>query len=213
MSAVALKPGRLSHAEAATVPIGALTAWQGLLDRTKIQAGERLLVHGAAGAVGCFVVQLAHRRGAHVIVTASPANAEFVKGLGADDVIDYRAERFEEAAPEVDVVFDTVGGETLRRSWSVLKPGGRIVTIAAGEESTTEERVKQAFLLVEARRDQLMAIGRLLESGEIRAVVDAVVPLSQASDAFACKVPRQHRGKVVVTMDKADPSSSVTAAQ
>ncbi len=199
-SAVCLKPSRMSHSEAASVPISALTAWQGLFDRTRIRPGERLLVHGAAGAVGCFVVQLAHRHGAHVVATASRENAGFVTSLGAKQVIDYRSQRFEDAVSDVDVVFDTVGGETLRRSWSVLKPNGRLVTIAAGEESTTDARIKQAFLLVEPNHDQLTAIAQLLETGELRAVVDTVVPLTQAPDAFAGTLPRQHRGKIVVTI-------------
>ena len=118
---VALKPKSLSHELTATVPIGALTAWQGLLDRAKILAGERVLIHGGAGAVGLFAVQLAHLHGAHVIATASAENAELVKQLGADQVIDYKASRFEDEVRNVDVVFDAVGGETLERSWGVLE--------------------------------------------------------------------------------------------
>src|SRR5215475_8948957 len=121
---IALKPKSLSHELTATVPIGALTAWQGLFDRAKMQSGERVLVHGAAGAVGLFIVQLAHLRGAYVIATASAANAEFVKQLGANEVIDYKAHRFEERVQKVAIVFDTVGGETLNRSWCVLKSSG-----------------------------------------------------------------------------------------
>ena len=128
---IARKPSRLSHAEAAAVPIAALTAWQGLFDRAKLQAGERVLVHGGAGAVGIFAIQLARSRGAHVTATASAGNLNFVAQLGAQQVIDYQAGRFEENAREMDVVFDTVGGETLQRSWGVLKPGGRMITIAA----------------------------------------------------------------------------------
>jgi NADPH:quinone reductase-like Zn-dependent oxidoreductase len=200
VSAVTTKPRRLSHAEASTVPISALTAWQGLFDRAKLQPGERVLVQGGAGAVGGFAVQFARLHGAHVIATASAANIEFVKSLGAAQVIDYRAQPFEEAAGLVDIVFDTVGGETLRRSWSILKPQGRIVTIAAGEEGTAEERVKQAFLLVEANGKQLATIADLLDSGKIRTVLDTVVPLSQAPEAFAGTVRRQGRGKVAVSI-------------
>ncbi len=162
---VAPKPSSLSHAEAASVPIGALTAWQGLFERAKLEAGERVLVHGGAGAVGVFAIQLAHWRGAHVVATASSRNVDFVSRLGADQVIDYSAVRFEEKAREMDVVFDTVGGETLRRSWGVLKQGGRMVTIAADGEETTEDRVKQAFFIVEPNQKQLIKIGELLETG------------------------------------------------
>ena len=129
---IAGKPATLTHEAAATVPIGALTAWQGLLERAKIQPGERVLVHGAAGSVGIFAVQLAHLHGAHVIATASAPNLKIVAELGADEVIDYRKSRFEDRTQKVDVVFDGVGGETLDRSWSMLKPGGRLITIAAG---------------------------------------------------------------------------------
>ncbi len=134
---IADKPASLTHEAAATVPIGALTAWQGLLERAKIKPGERVLIHGASGAVGIFAVQLAHLHGAHVIGTASSANLELVAKLGADEVIDYRASRFEDRTQKVDVVFDGVGGETLARSWSMLKPGGRMVTIVDRSRART----------------------------------------------------------------------------
>src|SRR5258708_4250609 len=130
-TALARKPASLDHAHAAVVPISALTAWQGLLEKTKLVRGQRVLIHGAAGGVGNFAVQLARWRGAHVMATASAANLDFVRSLGAEDVIDYRTTRFEDTARNVDVVFDSLGGETLERSWPVLKPGGRLVTIAA----------------------------------------------------------------------------------
>ena len=133
---IAPKPKHLSHAESAAVPIGALTAWQGLVDRAKIREGERVLVHGGAGAVGVFAVQIARLHGAEIIATASRRNADFVAKLGAQTVIDYAATPFEQRAKDVDVVFDCVGGDTLRRSWSVLKPGGRMVTIAAAKRSS-----------------------------------------------------------------------------
>ena len=108
----------------------------------KLQKDERILIHGVAGAVGLFAVQLAKLQGAYVIATSSETNIAFVNRLGADEVIDYRARRFEEAGP-VDVIFDTVGGETLDRSWGDLKPGGRLVTIASEAESSTDERIKK----------------------------------------------------------------------
>jgi NADPH:quinone reductase-like Zn-dependent oxidoreductase len=200
VSAVARKPPRLSHAEAASVPIGALTAWQGLLDRAKIQSGELVLVHGGAGAVGAYAVQLARLHGARVIATASGADASFVRELGAELVIDYRTSRFEQYATEMDVVFDTVGGETLQRSWSVLKPHGRMVTIAAAEEYTTDARTKEAYFIVEPNQKQLAVVADLLQIGQLRPFVDAVVPLSRASEAFAGSVVRKHPGKVVVSV-------------
>lgn len=198
-ASVASKPPRLTHIEAAAVPIGALTAWQGLFERAKLQAGEYVLVHGGAGAVGSFAVQLARSRGAHVTATASAHNLEFVSALGADRVIDYHATRFEDDVSGVDVVFDTVGGETLERSWSVLKPGGRMITIAATSETTSDERAQRAFFIVEPNREQLTRIGALLEAGDLHPVVDAVVPFSDAPAAYAGGAQRRHgRGKLVV---------------
>lgn len=200
VSSVARKPITLSHAEAASVPISALTAWQGLFDRAKIQSGERVLVHGGAGAVGAYAVQLARLHGAHVIATASSSDAAFVKSLGAERIIDYRASRFERCVSGIDVVFDTVGGETLERSWSVLNTHGRMVTIAAVEENSAGARSKEAFFIVEPSGKQLTAIAELLETGELRPFVDTVVPLARAPEAYAGKVPRQHPGKVVVSV-------------
>jgi NADPH:quinone reductase-like Zn-dependent oxidoreductase len=196
---VAPKPERISHAEAASVPIGALTAWQGLFDKAGLRAGERVLVHGGAGAVGVFVIQLARHRGARLITTVSKRNAEFVRGLGADEAIDYHEGRFEDAARDIDVVFDCVGGETLQRSWGVLKPKGRLVTIVAGGDVTQDERIKRAFFIVEPKREQLVEIGKLIDAGELRPVVDAVLPLSEASRAYDENLERTGRGKVVVS--------------
>jgi NADPH:quinone reductase-like Zn-dependent oxidoreductase len=198
---IALKPKTLTHEFAATVPIGALTAWQGLFDRAKMQAGERLLIHGAAGGVGLFAIQLAHLHGVYVIATASARNTGFVKQLGADEVIDYKASRFENQIQKVDIVFDAVGGETLDRSWGVLKPGGRLVTIAADSEGTTDKRVKDAFFIVEADQKQLVEVARLIDAGTIKAFVSAVVPLEEAAVAYG-KAVRDTRGygKVAITV-------------
>jgi NADPH:quinone reductase-like Zn-dependent oxidoreductase len=191
---IADKPASLTHEAAATVPIGALTAWQGLLERAKIKPGERVLIHGAAGAVGIFAVQLAHLHGAHVIGTASSANLEFVGKLGADEVIDYRSARFDDRTEKVDVVFDGVGGETLARSWSMLKPGGRMVTIV-------DEASKDAFFIVEPDQKQLAEVARLLDAGELKTYVGAVVPLANASSAYAGAVPnKRENGKVVIVI-------------
>jgi len=198
---VAPKPAKLTHIEAASVPIAALTAWQGLLERAKLQPGERVLVHGGAGAVGLFAIQLARRHGAEVATTASPHNVEFVKQLGAAQVIDYHAAPFERDLAPMDVVFDTVGEETLHRSWNVLKPGGRMITIAADSEATRDERVKQAFFIVEANHEQLVRIARMLDADELKTEVGAVLPLAQASTAYAGAVNRKFgRGKIVIAV-------------
>jgi NADPH:quinone reductase-like Zn-dependent oxidoreductase len=200
-SNIAPKPAHLSHAEAAAVPIGALTASQGLFDRAKLGAGERLLVHGAAGAVGVFVVQLAKLYGAEVIATASARNRDFLLELGATEVLDYQKDAFEQLIRDVDVVFDTVGGATLERSWDVLKPDGRLVTIAASSEGTSDGRTKDAFFIVEPKRSELIKIAELFDAGKLRSFVDAQIPLSEAPAAYAGKVERKHGyGKVVVVM-------------
>jgi NADPH:quinone reductase-like Zn-dependent oxidoreductase len=189
------KPRSVDHVVAAATPISALTAWQGLIDRAHVAAGQTVLVHGAAGAVGLFAVQLAHRLGARVVGTCSTANVEFTRDLGADEVIDYRTQRFEDRVRNVDVVFDTVGGETFERSWEVLKPGGRMVTIAAAGEFTASQRVRDAFFIVEPKRDQLAEVARLIDAGELRSPVGAVFPLAEAARAYAHK---GGRGKAVL---------------
>src|SRR5438876_1042292 len=139
--------------------------------------------------------RVARWRGAQVTATASAANLDFVRTLGADEVIDYRAERFEDVVRHVDVVFDTVGGETLERSWSVLKPGGRLVTVAASGERTTDERIRAAYFIVEPSRTQLVEIARLIDGGAVRPVVGAVFPLAEARQAYQHKPVR---GKIVL---------------
>jgi len=201
-ASVASKPTRLTHQEAASVPIGALTAWQGLLNRAKLQSGERVLIHGGSGAVGLFAIQFARRSGAHVITTGSPQSFDLLSRLGAAEIIDYRRERFEEQVGPVDVVFDTVGGETLRRSWELLKSGGRLVTIAADSEGTKDERVEKAFFIVQPDREQLTRIADLLDAGELECCVDAVVPFMSAPAAYQREVaPRRGFGKMVISVD------------
>ena len=204
---IALKPKSLPHELAATVPIGALTAWQGLLDRARIQSGERILIQGAAGAVGLFAVQLAHLHGAHVVATSSEQNIEFVKKLGADEVLDYKTadlkKQIEDQIGKVDVVFDAVGGTTLDRSWSVLKPGGRMVTIAADSEGTTDQRVKDAFFIVEPNKKQLNEVARLIDAGTLKAFVNAVVPLEEAPAAYSGGIrAKRGYGKVVIAVSE-----------
>ena len=198
---IARKPATLSHEAAASVPIGALTSWQGLIDRAKLEQGERVLIHGGAGAVGIYAVQLAHMRGARVITTVSTQDIEFVKRLGADEVIDYKASRFEKEVRDVDVVFDAVGGDTLDRSWGVLKPGGRMITIAADGEGTTDQRVKDAYFIVEPNQKQLVEIAKQLDAGYLRAFVKTTIPLNEASAAYSGAVrDKRGHGKIVISV-------------
>jgi NADPH:quinone reductase-like Zn-dependent oxidoreductase len=196
-SEIASKPSSLDHSQAAVVPISGLTAWQGLFERAHLQAGERVLIHGGAGAVGVFAIQLARRHGARVIATASGQNLDFVRDLGADEVIDYRAQRFEDAVRDVDVVFDGVGGDTLARSRAVIRPGGRLVTIAASSEGTADQETKDAFFIVETKGEQLREVARLIDAGELRPVVDRVFPLAEARAAYEY---HPQRGKAVVAV-------------
>ena len=199
---IAPKPRSLSHAEAASLPISALTAQQGLFDRAHLRSGERVfLIHGGAGAVGTLAIQFAHRAGAHVLTTVSARNIEFVKALGADEAIDYKASPFEKIARDIDVVFDAVGGETLERSWNVLKKNGRLVTIASGAESSpADDRVKNAFFIVEPNRQQLIEVAELIDQGTFRPVVDTILPFSQAPLTYAGKVAKKGRGRLVVAV-------------
>jgi len=195
-SALSLKPTSLSDAEGAAAPISVLTAYQGLYLHAKLQKGDRLLIHGGAGAVGLFAVQFAKRAGAYVIATASKANGDLLKRLGASEVIDYHESRFE-VAGLFDVIFDTVGGETLDRSWSVLKDGGRLVTIAADSESNSDPRVKNAFFIVEQNGAQLAELANLFDSGALRSFVKAELEMEEADRAYNCSVAG-HPGKIVI---------------
>jgi NADPH:quinone reductase-like Zn-dependent oxidoreductase len=192
---ISAKPRSIDHAQAAVTPISALTAWQGLIERARLASAERVLIHGAAGGVGLFAVQLARWRGAKVIGTARAHNHEFVRGLGADEVVDYQKERFEDVVQPVDVIFDTVGGETLARSWKMLKPGGRLITVAASAEQTSDSRVRDAFFIVDPNRSQLEMLTGLIYAGKVQPVVGAVFPLENARQAYEHKPTR---GKVVL---------------
>ena len=150
--------------------------------------------------MGNFAIQLAKVHGAHPIATAAGRNADFVRSLGAEQVIDYKQARFEDFAHDMDVVFDTVGGETLNRSWQVLKPGGRLVTVASSGEGINDPRVKDAFFIVEPSQKQLYLVADLLDRGKLRVAVDAVAPFSRAREVFAGTFPRQNRGKLVIAV-------------
>ena len=200
-TALARKPRLLDHAQTAVVPISALTAWQGLLERTRLQPGERILIHGAAGGVGVFAVQLARWRGAHVIATASAQNRDLVRQLGAHEVIDYRACRFDDQVGDLDVVFDAVGEDTLARSWKLLKPRGRLVTVAMSSAHTEDKRIREAFMLVRPDGRQLGQIARLIDDGEVRPVVRQTLPLAEAATAYAFAQQGGQPGKIALSVD------------
>jgi len=186
-------PRTLGHAESAAIPLPALTAWQGLFEHGRLAADERVLIDGAAGAVGRFAVQLARAHGAHVIGIASAANLAVVRELGAQAALD-AATRFDDGVAHVDVVFDTVGGERLRRSSGVLRPGGRLVSIA---EEPPDGGV---YFVVEPNRDQLTSIARLLDAGELQPASVDVFPLAAAREAYAHSLEPGRQGKVVLVV-------------
>jgi len=197
---LAAKPRSVDHAAAAATPLSALTAWQALFDHARIESGQRVLIHGAAGGVGGFAVQLAKWRGAHVIGTASARNVRFVRELGADEVID-RATPFEAVARDVDVVLDGIGGEVTERSWSVLRPGGLLVTIVRQPPGWADGRAARGlFFIVVPRRDQLNELSRLIDAGTVRPVVEAVLPLDRAREAYERGIGDHPRGKLVLAV-------------
>jgi NADPH:quinone reductase-like Zn-dependent oxidoreductase len=187
------KPRALGHAESAAIPLPALTAWQGLLDHGRLAASERVLIHGAAGGVGRFAVQVARARGAHVIGASSAANMEAVRELGAHETVD-AATRLEDAVAPVDVVFDTTGGEPLRRSPALLRAGGRLVSVV---EDPPDGGV---YFTVEPNPDQLSSIARLVHRGELLPGPVEVFPLMSAREAFARSLEPGRRGKVVMAV-------------
>jgi len=195
---LAPKPTSLSYAESAIVPISALTAWQALFEKGQLERGQRVLIHGASGGVGQFAVQLARWRGARVIATASVAHLDFVRALGADQLIDYHKTRFEDVICDVDVVLDPVGGDMLKRSWGVLKPNGKLVTVATSSGADKDERVSKAFMIVRADGKQLGQIGRMIEAGELRVFPGGILPLTEAREAYKGNGGSKVRGKVAL---------------
>jgi NADPH:quinone reductase-like Zn-dependent oxidoreductase len=200
---LAPKPESLDYAQASAVPLSGLTAWQALFDHAALSPGQVVLIHAAAGGVGTYAVQLAHWRGTHVIGTARMQNADFLRELGADEVIDYTAVRFEDKVRDVDVVLDAVGGETLERSWRVLRPGGTLVTIVSGAspEKAREYGVRGVFFIVKPNRAQLIEIARLIDDDSLRPIVEATFPLAMAREAFEHGLRQHNRGKLVLEID------------
>jgi NADPH:quinone reductase-like Zn-dependent oxidoreductase len=199
-SEVALKPWSLDHIHAAAIPLAALTAWQTLFDAAQLEAGQTVLIHAAAGGVGSFAVQLAKWKGARVIGTASERHLEFVRQLGADEAIDYQTTRFEDVVCGVDVVLDSIGGDTQKRSWQVLKKGGILVSIV--EQPSVEEAavrgVRQSYVFIHPDATQLAELAKLADLGKLKAVVQTVLPLSEARRAHELSQAGHVRGKIVL---------------
>jgi NADPH:quinone reductase-like Zn-dependent oxidoreductase len=204
-SEIALKPRSIDHVHAAAIPLAGLTAWESLFDAALLSPHQRILIHAAAGGVGHFAVQLAKWKGAYVIGTASARNHEFVRQLGADEMIDYHTQRFEDLARNVDVVLDTIGGETQQRSWEVLKPGGVLVSIISPPSSETAKAhgVRQAYVFIQPNASRLAEIAALVDSGKLRAAVETLLPLADARRAHEISQSGHARGKIVLRVTAA----------
>jgi NADPH:quinone reductase-like Zn-dependent oxidoreductase len=199
---IARKPRTLTHVEAASVPVIAVTAWQGLFDEARLQPHQTVLIHGAAGNVGAYAVQLARRAGLHAIATAGTDDVAFVQELGAERVLDYRRQRFEDEIRDVDAVLDLVGGETQARSFAVLRPGGHLVSAVSqpDQQLAAERGVRAAFFLVAVTSEHLGRITELVEAGALRTRVGAVLPFARAHEAHEMLEGLKHqpKGKVVL---------------
>jgi len=193
-------PRTLDPVHAAAVPLSGLTAWQALFRHGRLQAGQRVLVHGAAGGVGSFAVQLARWKGAHIIATASHRHETFLRELGVDRFVDYTTESFEKLVHDVDLVLDAVGGDTLRRSWAALGTDGSLISIVEepGQPPADHPDAHGMFFIVEPNRDELDELTRLIDAGELRVSVQNVFPLAEARAAFEHGLAGHLRGKIVL---------------
>ena len=194
------KPRSLTYVEAAAVPVVALTAWQALIDTAKLSTGQTVLIHGGSGGVGSFAIQIAKERGAKVIATASTANQDLLKELGADVAIDYTKTKFEDVAKDVDVVLDSIGKDTLARSYGVVKKGGVIVTLVARVDQAELDKhgIRGASLSVKPDSNELAEIGKLIDENQIKAVVSQTFPLADAAKAQEQVATGHTRGKIVL---------------
>ena len=194
------KPKSLRYVEAAAVPLAALTAWQALVDTAQLRAGQTALIHGGSGGVGSFAVQIAKNRGARVIATASTRNQDLLKELGADVAIDYTKTKFEDLVKDVDVVLDTVGGDTLARSYAVTKEGGIVTSLRARPDQAELEkhRIRGAPIAVKPDAEELAKIGQLIDEKRIKVVVSQILPLADAAKADRQAETHHTRGKMVL---------------
>lgn len=197
---LAPKPRTLGHIESAAIPLAALAAWQALFEHGDLRAGQRVLIHDAAGGVGHFAVQLACGRGAHVIATVSTGDVETARQLGADQVIDHTTTRFEDVVDQVDLVLDTVGGDMLVRSPAVLHVGGKLVSLAPKptQGRAVEPGISVIHFVVEPNRQQLIELAKLAERGELLPTIDEVFALTDARKAFERSLGDNRHGKIVL---------------
>lgn len=197
---IAQKPKSIGFIESAAIPTAGLAAWQSLFDIAGLERGQSVLIHGASGGVGTFAVQFAKWKGAYVIGTASSKNEEFLKSIGCDEVIDYRNQRFEDLVSNLDVVLDTIGGDTLERSWGVLKPGGFLVTTVASIPEGTPQKygVRAERLMTQADGRELAQIAAIIDEQKIKPIVTTVLSLTDARKAHEMSESGHARGKIVL---------------
>lgn len=194
------KPKSIDHEKAAGVPLAGLTAWQALFDHGELEANQKVLIHGASGGVGSFAVQFAKWKGAYVIGTSSTENIDFVKQLGADEVIDYKKEKFEDKLKNIDLVIDLIGGDTQKRSLKVIKKGGRLITTVKPEnqEAAKEKNIHLENFMAKSYPGELEQIKQLIDSGKVKPVITEIMPLKDAAKAQQLSEKGHMRGKIVL---------------
>jgi NADPH:quinone reductase-like Zn-dependent oxidoreductase len=203
---VALKPKSLYHVRAAAVPLAALTAWQSLFNLGQLQFGQRILIHGGSGGVGHFAVQLAKWKGAYVIATASTKNQELLRKLGADETIDYTTRKFERIVEKIDIVLDTIGGETQERSWRVLNNDGVLISLVqpASDQKAKQFSVRGVMCRVQPDSAQLSKIAKLIDSAKLRPTINRILPLGEARRAHELSQSGHIHGKIVLRVKDAE---------
>jgi NADPH:quinone reductase-like Zn-dependent oxidoreductase len=197
---IAIKPKSIDHIHASAIPLAGLTAWQALFDHGHLQAGQKVLIHGAAGGVGTLAIQLAKWKGAYVIGTASAKNATYLKELGADEVIDYTKDDFTKKVKDIDVVFDTIGGDTQKKSVQIIKPGGALVTIvtAVAQEEAKAKGIRLERFMAQSYPDNLKQMAALVDQGKLKSEVSKIFPLKDAAEAQKLSEEGHTRGKIVL---------------
>jgi len=194
------KPTSVDHIAAAAIPLAGLTAWQALFEHAQLKKGQKLFIHGASGGVGTYAVELAKWKGAYVIGTASAQNLSFLKELGADEAVDYHTKNFEKQFTDIDVVFDTIGGDTQKRSLQMLKPGGILVTTLKVEDEAAfkQKGVRITGMLTTSKKENLEAIAQLVDDGFVKPIISKILPLEAAEEAHRIIQNGHVRGKIVL---------------
>jgi NADPH:quinone reductase-like Zn-dependent oxidoreductase len=199
---VAFKPKSITHVEAASLPLAGITAWEVLINTAQIKAGQKILIHAASGGVGTLAIQLAKNTGCHVIGTTSTANIDLVKSLGADEVIDYKNQEFNAIVKDVDVVFDTLGGDIQERSWNILKEGGILISIVSppNQESAKKYKAKAGFVFIKPDAHVLAELAKLIDGNKIKPVVGSVFALDEIKKAHDLSQSGRAKGKIAITV-------------